>query len=72
MNLAGADAAGADLHGLDGSLVIGTDFLQIWIPHGTGFIVCVTDIVSGNRLFTANSTFFRHLVILLKVSNAII
>jgi hypothetical protein len=51
--------------------VVGTDFLQVWIPHSAGFVMGVTDIVSGNRLFAANSTFFSHLDILLKVSNAI-
>lgn len=70
LNFAGTDAAGTDLHGFDRTLMFSTDFLQVWIPDRAGFIMGVTDVVSANRLFAANSTFFSHLHILLKVSNA--
>jgi hypothetical protein len=34
----------------------GTDGLDIWIEHSPGFIVRMTDIVAGYRLFLANLT----------------
>ena len=60
LNLAGADAAGADLDGSNTAVLHCTDTLQVRFPGGAGFVVCVTDVITGNRLFAADFTFSCH------------
>ena len=57
----GPDAAGTDFYGLDRAVLHGTDLLQVRAPHGTGFVVGVTDIISGNGFFPADFTLLGHL-----------
>ena len=61
LHLAGTDAAGADFNRLHRTILYGPDLLQVGLPDGTGFIVCVTDIISANGLFAADFTFSSHL-----------
>jgi hypothetical protein len=70
-NLIGTDTTGADLHGLDGTVVTATNLLQIRVPDGSGLIMSVADIVASHRFFPADFTFFRHGSFLLKVSTRI-
>ena len=58
--LARADAASANFDRLYRAVLYCPDILQVGLPDGTGFVVCVTDIISGNRLFPTDFTFSCH------------
>lgn len=57
----GANAAGTGLNGLNAAICYGSDLLQVWIPHGTGFIIGVAHIVTEARPFSTNITFSGHI-----------
>jgi len=59
-NSTGADAASADFHGLVAVLGRDSNFFQIRQPAPFGFIMSVTDIISGGRFLAAYFTHFRH------------
>ena len=58
--MAGADAAGADLDGLDAAVFHGANLLQIGVPDGTGFIVGVAHVVAKAGAFSAYIAFSGH------------
>jgi hypothetical protein len=51
-NVAGTDAAGADLDGSDISVSDSFDFLEIRVPDGTGFVFCMADVVTEAGAFS--------------------
>jgi hypothetical protein len=54
----GADAAGAGLDSHDAAVVFyRSDLLQVRIPHGAGFVVGMTHIVSEAGPFSTDITF---------------
>lgn len=59
--MAGTNAAGTGLDGLDAAICYGSDFLEVWIPNGTGFIVGVAHIVAEAGPFSTDITFSRHI-----------
>jgi hypothetical protein len=60
--VAGADATGTGLDGLNAAICYGSDLLQVRIPHGTGLVVGVAHIVSEAGSFSTNITFSRHII----------
>ena len=56
-DVAGTDAAGADLDGPNRAVIDRLYLLEVWVPGGTGFVVCVADIVPGAGTFTADFAF---------------
>ncbi len=59
-DVAGADAAGADLDGLDAAIPDGLHLLQVRVPRGAGLVVGVADVVTETGTFAADFTFSRH------------
>jgi hypothetical protein len=55
-NKAGFDTAGTHLHPHRLTVLDGSNFLEVGIPSLLGLIMGVTDIVSHERLFTAELT----------------
>jgi hypothetical protein len=56
-DVAGADAAGTDLDGLDGTVSDGLDLLEVGIPYGTGFVVGMADVVAEAGTFTTDCAY---------------
>lgn len=59
-DVTGANAASAHLNASDGALTDCLNFLQVWMPGATCFVVCVADIVSETRTFSTDFTYFGH------------
>lgn len=59
-DLAGAKAAGADLHAPDRTALDRFDLLEIGIPDAGGLIVGVADVISEARTFAADITDSGH------------
>ena len=55
--MAGTDAAGTDLDGSDIAVSDSFNLLQVWIPDSSGFIICMTYIVTKAGAFATNLTF---------------
>jgi hypothetical protein len=62
-DVAGADAAGADLDGLDAAVGNGLDLLKVGVPDGTGLVVGVAYVVAEAGAFSADFTYSRHIAI---------
>jgi hypothetical protein len=60
LHFAGTDATGANFYGFDRTVLDCPYLLQVWFPDRTGFIVGMTDIISGNGFFSAIFTFSGH------------
>ena len=60
-NGASTNAAGTDLHGTDGAVADGLDFLQVRVPDLAGFVMGMADIITGHGLFAADFADSRHL-----------
>lgn len=56
----GADAASADFHGTNSSVVQRFDLLKIRIPSLLGLVIRMADIIAGGGFFSANCTNPRH------------
>lgn len=57
----GANATGTSLNGLNATICYGSDFLQVRIPYGTGFVIGVAYIVTEAWAFSTNITFSGHI-----------
>jgi hypothetical protein len=53
-DVAGTNAAGADLDATDGTVVDGFYLLQVRMPGPSGLVVCMADVVAEAGAFTAN------------------
>jgi hypothetical protein len=53
----GTDAASTDLDSHDAAVFHCSDLLQVWIPHGAGFVVGMAHIVSEAGPFSTDITF---------------
>lgn len=60
LDLPRADAAGTDLFGADDAIFQGPNVLQIRFPRGTGLVMSVTYVVTGNGLLAADFTNSCH------------
>jgi hypothetical protein len=56
-HVTGADAAGTGLYSQNAAVFHCSDFLQVRIPHGAGFVVGVAHIVSEAGPFSTDITF---------------
>jgi hypothetical protein len=56
----GAQATGADLNGLNLAFVQRFDFLQVGVPHLSGLIMRMADIVASRRSFATNIAYSGH------------
>ena len=61
--VSGTDAACTRLDSHDAAVVFyRSDLLQVRIPHGTGFVVCMAHIVSKAGPFSTDITFSGHII----------
>lgn len=57
------DAGCADSHPFYLAVNDGSNTLQVWIPSAVGDVVCVANVVSIDRFFSADLADFCHLVL---------
>ena len=57
LNASRTDAASACLYGLQAAVAYGTNFLKVGVPYGTGFVVCVADIIAEAGAFSTDIAF---------------
>ena len=61
--MTGADAASADLNSFHTAVAYCSYLLKVGVPHGTGFVVSMANVVAKAWAFTASFTFSRHMFI---------
>jgi len=64
LDLAGSQAAGADMHSLLGAVNVHSDFLDVGIPDSVGSSMRMADVISKMSALAADITFchLKHLL----------